>query len=373
MSNYYKKGYALTTISYGTVAVGQISPYFNVNGLTSVNKIFINSVDETVLPLGYTINGTDISQWCIAKYVESSGSTTYTSIPGWCTKIRAVLVGGGGNGGQGTAGSIQTTPLVQTNTPAYQYNSNEKCNYFVYQVNNTNNGDSYGFGCTYYDDKNGNSGDYPQGNPIYEGLVNNLSQIFSFNYTNSRLSTNTTDYNLEVYMRLDSGYQQHRVNFNGHLNHSNTNTAAVNINTTTNTQQTGNGGAGGGGGGFLYLNSTNVKALTVSVQAGGSAQDSTLTIGNSVYTAKAGSSASTNTAGAGGVIGNGTVNLAGEAGSTTSTSTGGAGGISGVNTYTQSLSYGKGGNGGNGSGGGEGAISGYNGQNGYYRIYFLID
>ena len=50
--------------------------------------------------LNYEYLNVDISTYSIATWVDSA--STFPSLPSWCTKIRAVLIGGGGAGAQGS-------------------------------------------------------------------------------------------------------------------------------------------------------------------------------------------------------------------------------------------------------------------------------
>jgi hypothetical protein len=101
MSNYY--------LNSNTVKLSDVAKYItdtNVanayvgNGLTANTSVFTTSVTENPNNFNYKYNGTDISTYCIAAYVESSGSNTFSSIPAWCKNIRAILIGGGGGGSQ---------------------------------------------------------------------------------------------------------------------------------------------------------------------------------------------------------------------------------------------------------------------------------
>lgn len=53
---------------------------------------------ETPNAIGsYTVNGTDISTYSVAYYIDYTTTTTAT-FPSWCTKTRCVMIGRGGNG-----------------------------------------------------------------------------------------------------------------------------------------------------------------------------------------------------------------------------------------------------------------------------------
>lgn len=68
--------------------------------LNSGYNDFTSSIIETPnSAFNYKYNGTDISTYCVATWVDSNSG--FSSLPSWCTKIRAVLIGGGGAGHQG--------------------------------------------------------------------------------------------------------------------------------------------------------------------------------------------------------------------------------------------------------------------------------
>lgn len=128
MSNYYKGTARLSEICKSitdTKTEVYTIGFLNLSITTGGTKTFTSTVDETPLTLGYEYEGTDISTYCIAAYVESSG-TQFTSIPTWCTKIRAVLVGGGGSGASGIKGNNAFTPSVNQH-----YLDNEQVYLFV--------------------------------------------------------------------------------------------------------------------------------------------------------------------------------------------------------------------------------------------------
>jgi hypothetical protein len=57
-----------------------------------------NNVTEIPNSINFQINGTDISNYCVASYYDSTQSSTNSGVPSWATSIRAILVGGGGGG-----------------------------------------------------------------------------------------------------------------------------------------------------------------------------------------------------------------------------------------------------------------------------------
>lgn len=60
---------------------------------------FTSSLVEIPSNLNYEYANVDISTYSIATWVDSNSG--FSSLPSWCTKIRAVLIGGGGAGAQG--------------------------------------------------------------------------------------------------------------------------------------------------------------------------------------------------------------------------------------------------------------------------------
>lgn len=71
-----------------------INNCFNMN-ITTTNNPY-NNINVKQNDIGFQINNTDISTYCVASYYDSN-STNY-SVPSWATSMRAVLVGGGGGG-----------------------------------------------------------------------------------------------------------------------------------------------------------------------------------------------------------------------------------------------------------------------------------
>jgi len=325
MSNYYKNGVSLSTLCKG-ITTSNYGASFNSLGLTLVTIDTVSSttaVNEKPNNLGYLLNGTDISTYCIAPYVESTGTNNYSSIPSWCSGIRTVLIGGGGTG---TAGSVGT---VGTNAEAYQIN----------------------YTAIHYDHKDNKGGQSSQNN--WGPTVG-----VDINFPPGHNSAHTDN----------SNYQQKYVNYN--TTHSN---FAGQFN-----QQKGADGAGGGGGAFIYLNNIPVQSnnTQIQIQAGGANQGSKLTLGGTasvIYTAGAGGNATGSTVGAAGsysIQGTNPYEIVNAGGSTASTRTGGS---SGFYQYSSSFASGNGGNGTSGVGAGETVTSAVGGQAGYYRIYFLTN
>ena len=314
MSNYKSNEIPLNTIC-NSITNANISNFYKGLTISSGSANFINAtINEKPNSLGYSYEGIDISQYCIATYVESSG-TKFTSIPSWCTKIRAILVGAGGSGASGAKGSNRRVDAVHHNYLNEHHHRNNQ------NQNSANNN---------YD---------------YDGPIG-------------------ADYN--VY-NDENNRHNNTGNHNNKFNHQNT--AAYDV------QTSGAGGGGGGGGGFIYLDTTDIVGKSLQIQGGDSVKDTVLKIQTTSYTALGGNNASNTTLGSGGATqGTSTINATGKNGkSVIGSAKGGLGGNSGLAVYSTNLSYGKGGNGSDGVGGLETVVSGSSGQNGYYRIYFLTN
>jgi hypothetical protein len=74
----------------------------NLTLKTDYTSKFASNINERPNNTNYKYKDTDISSYCIAPWKEGTSTETITA-PSWCTKIRAVLVGGGGGGGNGQA------------------------------------------------------------------------------------------------------------------------------------------------------------------------------------------------------------------------------------------------------------------------------
>jgi hypothetical protein len=339
MSNYYK-----TDINLNKARLSDLIKYvknanyttsFGTSSLTlntSYTSVFSNTINEAPNPLGYKYLGTDISTFSIATWVESAGSTTFTSIPTWCTKIRAVLIGGGGGaGGSGTANIAHQTTGPHGHGP-------------------------HG---------HGPHGHGPHGHgPNGHGPHNHNHQHTHGN-DNQWAPDYNLDYNPDYNPDYTPDYNQDNVQ----------------------TPQPAQYGGGGGGGGFAYLSTydiaSNKNAVTVSLgsggglggtnQAGQTGGSTTLTLPNSLSViangggaAQSGGQGGGTATAAGGAAGGvqagvtATTNsgVSGVAGTTTETGTGGASGLAPYSSNSTMLTYGVGGNNAAGTGG-------------YYRIYFL--
>jgi len=131
MSTYYYKN---TSIKLDNGAIkyiinSTVAGVFKYNGSSvftlqsSYTSAFTTTVNEIPSDTGYNYNSTDISTYCIATWAESSSSDfSSSSIPSWCNKIRAVLIGGGGGGITGpNANSYDTNTDYTHNVVNHQH------------------------------------------------------------------------------------------------------------------------------------------------------------------------------------------------------------------------------------------------------------
>jgi len=331
MSNYYKGSISLSPNRLSEICKGILTPsesvvpdisnnYFKQLGLPIVSATFagVNTINEKPNSLGYLYSGTDISQYCIAPYVDSS-ETTFTSIPSWCKNIRAILIGAGGDGVTGQLGSVQQQQTVQYNEHNIEspYNYNYRRNY---------------------------------------GKFKNESG------THQRSVDRTRHVNIGPQSSHDTNYGDSQHYHQAYIRTTHTD-QTVNSN-----QAAGSSGGGGGGGGFIYLDNINVEGKTISITGGNVKEDTKIIVETTTYTAAKGVNASGVTAGTGGTVsGTATVSAAGNAGNAST------GGKSGFYSYLNTFPYGNGGDGGAGgvSGSSPNPTDGIPGQAGYYRIYFL--
>jgi hypothetical protein len=140
MSNYYYKTFSGIDVSLNNIVrvITNTNAYnsFGNSGLTLqtnyASSFLTTSVGESVAePFGYSYNGTDISTYCIAPYIEYDGSTNYgntINIPNWCKKIRVLLLGGGGGGGTAQASQQEPYPAVNIQQNNYNDNNNVEIN-----------------------------------------------------------------------------------------------------------------------------------------------------------------------------------------------------------------------------------------------------
>jgi len=279
MANYYKlvngTNVALSTLITG-ITDSNIASLFQIssNSYTTTSKTFTSSINEYPSNLGYKYNSVDISTSCIAYSTTSSGNIT---IPSWCNKICAVIVGSGGSGTPGSQGT--TNPA--TNTAASQFTNNVAASFST----------GGGFSSTYHVIT-------PSGrNGFYQNNLDNLNQAGEV--------IQVTTYN------------------HSHEHHN----AATNIASTYNTGASGKGGKGGT---FIFLNEIAVAPSgNMYVSIGRSGGRSYIQIGSSHYEA------------AGGVGGISTTNVSfTSVGTTSNSSTGGSSGLSSTYISTPSYGTG---------------------------------
>jgi len=353
MSNYYKGSISLSPLSLSTICKGILTPngstipdisnnYFKQLGLPIVAATFSGvtlsdniTINEKPNSLGYLYNETDISQYCIAPYVESNG-TTFTSIPTWCKNIRAILIGAGGNGATGNLGFFTHVAAVNVNT---RENQNIDVD-FKSSTAKPNEHRQYQDGTVPADTN--------------QERAMNTAAVYQSDYHQKQ------EFHITVHGNLTPKHIVRNVIIHHH------NIATYNV------QNAGASGGGGGGGGFVYLKNIDVQGKTISIEGGGLLQHTTLKVQTTTYTAAKGVNAPGVTAGTGGTVtgtGTATTSVVGNAGNAST------GGKSGFYAYLNTFPYG---NGGNGGAGGVSATSpnpsdGIPGQAGYYRIYFLTD
>jgi hypothetical protein len=353
--------------------------------ISSGTRTFSSQINETPSSLGYSYNGTDISQYFIASYFESSSDNfSNNQVPTWCTKIRVILVGAGGSGSNGTK--------IPENTNAGNYVNQNAFNLNEY-TNVTVQSDRFDWdrGRYYIDTVTTQEFKLNAGTPrpIDTHINTRQQQVYeNKNRTGQGYNDSTAD---ELMLRLQLTYinkQAYTVrngiygngkyrNVHGYYNRqfNNQNLPENHQNNAPNTQQTpGQNGAVGGGGAFIYIPDTNIQNKTVNIQVGSTSAASTvLQIQTTVATAKGGTNAVSTTAGTAGTV---QTILPG------TTQSSGSGATSGLNGSTQYVSSGitlqKGGGGAAGSRAAGGQSSqnptpGASGQQGYYRIYFLTE
>jgi len=373
MSNYYKNSTVLR--------INDICKYITTNDITNNyyrnlgiplgTTTFTSSINENPANLGYKYNTTDISTYCIATYIESS-VTTFSSVPSWCNKIRAILVGGGGTGGTGSVGTTHDTPIQNDGTFSARF-QNYNQNLHNGQENNIQN---FIFKNNKYTNFDETAANVMKNTTIENPVFKNLTDVFYQLY-------NTADYDATEVTLENNNDRQYNAAYAAY-DHE---TRRIYVKTATgigsehyvhSVQVLGTGGAGGGGGGFLYLetalNATNRNRITLN--SVGASTHTSITISGTAYTALKGGAATDNTTvGTAGTV-TGTVNISnpGDPGVVATTSTGGSGGLSGLSSYnTVLLTYGTGGKGGDAVVKDVSANSGSSGTTGYYRIYYLTD
>lgn len=372
MSNYYKNSTVVRISDIcKNITTNDISNnYYRNLGIPFGSTTFNSDINEKPANLGYKYNNIDISTYCIATYIESS-VTTFTSVPTWCNKIRAILVGGGGSGGTGSIGTthdtkIQNDGILYVRTQHWNQSLHGGQEDTIQTLTNTNNR---------YTNTNVQGvqvlNNRTIANLVWKNNTDNFSYLYglrNYDATQHINHNNNDQYNYSA-GRPDHERQDTIVSLSSKIQEEHY---------TVNIQVLGAGGAGGGGGAFLYLettlNATNRNQITLNNV--GASTHTSITISGTTYTALKGGAATNNTTeGSGGTV-TGTVNISasGNAGVTTTTSTGGSGGLSGLSSYSTVLpTYGRGGDGGDAVVKGATANSGDDGKTGYYRIYYLTD
>jgi hypothetical protein len=370
-SKFSYKGITLDNYISSVTSNLLVSTNYNF-GITNVASVFNTVVVEAPTKTGYLINGTDVANYCIAKYTELTATSSGIVIPTWCNKIRAVLVGQGGTGGTSVVNPVPGNAIPGNTVPGNTVPGNPVPG----NVNPTNTV----------------PGNIVPGNPyIIPGNTNYVFSYYEWNEVNSNPGIEsptqgwTEEYTWDrgpifvhtIYVASGTNPEtrvMNSPNYNptttvpGNTNPTNYN--PTNYNPTTTNPSTTNpttynyaGGGGGGGGAFYYLNTsdiTNTRNINLAINTA----NTVLTVGNTNYTAAAGSSGSNSTIGNGGV---GTP-YTGNAGS------GITGGNAGHYNYTNSNTikgYGAGGSGGAAPTSGTSTNPGSVGGSGYCRIYFL--
>lgn len=340
MSNYLYKSNGVS------VELSSSIKYFtNSAAATAYNLTYTNyssqfqNITETPNTTNYKYQNSDLSTFSIASWIETTASTSI-SLPTWCNKIRAVLVGAGGGGGAGQNATTNTNQ--HTHTAAYSaitsYNQVQVAEQQTIHRHNS-----------------------------YNASLFNQEQFQQF------------DQRVPAYSYTTANYTQYPA-----------------VQTDSHSYTAGTAGGGGGGGGFIYLNELDVasnKSISIQVGTGGSASSAgnstVLTINSSsTYTAPGGNGGQSTTSGsASATTTTGTINISGGSGST------GTGGKSGVTSQTTQYSnnttivaLGSGGSGGSGGaaagtyttyGGNPPAAPsgsvGSSGTSGYCRLYYLTN
>jgi hypothetical protein len=132
------------------VKIAKTTDFSNVykNSGVSLNanyNDFTSSIIETPNYLfNYKYNGTDISTYCIATWVDSNSG--FSSLPSWCTKIRAVLIGGGGAGCQGEfSKNNQTNTHINNNIQTSRNHNHDNQDVFFGQSGGGGGGGGFVF------------------------------------------------------------------------------------------------------------------------------------------------------------------------------------------------------------------------------------
>ena len=340
MSNYYRDSIdiAQTLVKYIITSKTISTTIGNVSGNT-VNSSFTSStsttytsgiftttsssdftnIDESPSTLYYTYQGTDVSEWCIASYVDSS--TGVGTIPSWCTNVRIILIGGGGD--------VQSYQNPNNNV------NHDNAHYISTQIDIPNNSQIL----RPNDHNTDNTRNNGQDNKDNHQGVNTQSQI------------NGTQTNITHHLKVN---QTHHNNNNANTDHF---------------QQAGGGGAG------IYLTTISTQTYNqIQIQTGQSNQSTILQLSSNssnstayIITAGGAQQASVGTITGQNIQTQGnTISINsqligyGYSGASGQYTTGGLNGIVNSQQFSTILP--------NGTGGSSGSTSGIAG---YYRVYFL--
>lgn len=125
---YYRDSVDLSEIISKLTNSSVNSSFGNNNIATdySYSSTFSSSIDEKPSVTNYMYQGIDIQEYSIAPYTESNTNNfSASNLPSWCTKIRAVLIGGGGGGA-----SAQVNTVQSPNYWAGNFTHHQNCNYY---------------------------------------------------------------------------------------------------------------------------------------------------------------------------------------------------------------------------------------------------
>jgi hypothetical protein len=151
MSNYCYKGISLNNIIHGASSADNallINEHYYTNDSsnntisTTPSTVPMKGIAEIPNQVSYEINDDDITEYCIANFVEGIGSSIIDStLPSWCNNIRVILVGGGAGGALSIS---QQQPVEEPAVQQQSHNSgydtglsatqkfyNDNCNYQV--------------------------------------------------------------------------------------------------------------------------------------------------------------------------------------------------------------------------------------------------
>jgi hypothetical protein len=139
---YYRDSVDLSEI-ISKLTNSSVNSVFGNNNIAtdySYSSTFSSSIDEKPSVINYTYQGIDIQQYSIAPYTESNTNNfSASNLPSWCTKIRAVLIGGGGGGASAQVNTVQAPNYWAGNFTYHQncnyYNKGQKSGNYRYQNN----------------------------------------------------------------------------------------------------------------------------------------------------------------------------------------------------------------------------------------------